>query len=70
MSAENSSITKGEKPIIYKSMERPGRLKSEVKTAKAKMKSNNATGPNLTIRQMMAGLDEFGIKVIDKWNIQ
>ena len=52
---------RGEKPKITKNIEGPRILKSEVRTAIAKMKRGKAAGPDGIVAEMICALDEFGV---------
>ena len=52
---------RGDKPTIVKKIEGPKILKSEVRTAIAKMRKNKAAEPDEIVVEMVTALDEFGI---------
>ena len=51
-----------EKPIIQKNIEGPRILESEVRNAISKMKKKKAAGPDGIVIEMIAALDDFGVK--------
>ena len=53
---------RGNKPEIWKSMEGPEILTSEVRAALQKLKKNKAAGPDDIVTEMIVALEDFGIE--------
>ena len=53
---------RSEKPDIHRNMEGPKILRPEIRAALAKMKRNNAAGPDEIVAEMLTAMEEFGVQ--------